>query len=157
MRLNIGSGDQKKEGYKSVDMSDKCNPDYVWDITQFPYPKEWEGCKEVRSDNLFEHIEPKTLIRVINEIHKILMPGGKLWIRVPLLNANPLNIHRAFTDPTHCNYFTIETFDYWEDKPNQAGLNRWKMFGKDYGIIPWKRIMNEEWNKTFLIVELVKI
>jgi len=157
LKLDFGAGDIRTEGFKAVDVSDKSNPDYVWDITNIPFPKEWEGADEVRMDNIAEHIDPKTLIKVINEINRILIPGGKLWIRVPLLTCTPDGIYRAFTDPTHVNYFTMGTFDYWDDAVNAAGINRYRQFGKDYGIIPWKRIRNEEWGSNFLIVELIKV
>lgn len=152
IKLDFGAGDIKTEDYLRVDISPKCNPDYVWDITQFPYPKEWEECEAVRCDNVFEHIQPYTLIKVINEIHRIMKVGGRLWLRVPLLECTPEGIYAAFTDPTHVNFFTLGTFDYWD-----KGHKRQTSFGKDYGIIPWKRIRNEKWGDKFLIVELIKI
>lgn len=149
--MNFGAGKQKIDGYKSVDISEKCNPDYVRDITKIPYPKEWEGCEKIKMDNVAEHIEPYTLIKVINECRRILRPGGKLWIRVPLLLPKHEYLMGAFTDPTHVNYFTEETFQYWDkDHP------RHKVFGRDYGIEGWKLIRNEKTPPKFLIVELQK-
>jgi len=153
MQLDLGAGDIRTEGYKSVDISDKCKPDYIWDITKLPYPKEWEGAEGVRIDNVCEHIEPYTLIKVINEIHRIMKVGGILWSRLPLLKLTEKNFDGVFTDPTHVNQFTKDTFYYW-DKNHR----RCKIFGKDYGIIPWTLLRNEEWkdNDKFLIVELQK-
>jgi predicted SAM-dependent methyltransferase len=152
MRLDFGSGDIRTEGYTSVDISEKCHPDYVWDIRKIPYPKEWEGCEEVRADNILEHLLPEELIAVTNEVNRIMKPGGKFWIRVPLLKLDAEHLDGAFTDPTHRNYFTMGSFDYWDiDHP------RYKSYGKDYGIIPWKRIRNEDYPPKFLIVELIKL
>lgn len=151
MKINLGCGDQKLPGYLNVDYSDKCNPDYVYDITKLPYPKEWEECEEVRCDNLLEHLDGGVMIKVINEIKRILKPGGKLWIRVPLLKLDEEHLDGAFTDPTHRNFFTIGSFDYWDRKHF-----RHNMFGKDYGIKPWTRIRNEDYPPKFLIVELIK-
>ena len=148
LKLNFGAGEQKMEDYKSVDISSKCNPDYVYDITRFPYPDEWIGADQVRCDNVLEHLDGDTMIKVINEIRRILKVGGQLWIRVPLLKMDEQHIDGAFTDPTHKNYFTIGSFDYW-DKDH----SRHKAFGKDYGIEPWKRIRNEDYPPKFLIVE----
>ena len=148
MKINIGCGKEKREGYLAVDKSAKCKPDFIWDITKTPYPKEWEGCEEIRADNIFEHIEAYTLIKVINECHRVLESGGKLWMRVPELREG--NLMPCFTDPTHINYFTEQTFEYYEE-----GHKRYKAFGKAYGIIPWKsRTQRSE--KIFLIIELIK-
>lgn len=153
MKLNFGAADQKMTGYKSVDLSPRYNPDYEYDITKFPYPKEWEGCEEIRADNIFEHIEPYTLIKVINECRRVLKVGGKLWIRVPLLTMTEENLIAVFSDPTHLGQFTLQTFTYWDRKHF-----RQDWIAKDYGIEPWKLIRNEQWKDgpRFLIVELEK-
>jgi len=156
MQYNLGSGKLRIEGWLNVDVSDKCKPDIVADITKIP----WDWMKDataIRMDNVLEHLYPKDMIAVLNECNRKLEVGGKVWIRVPYLSEKPDNIYRAFTDPTHVNTFTEGTFDYWENAKNVSGLNRWRQFGEDYGIIPWKRVRQEVWNKTFLIIELVKI
>ncbi len=130
MRLNMGCGDTKKKDYINIDISDKCNPDVVWDIRNTPFPDEWLGAERIEADNIFEHIEAETLIKVINECNRILKPGGELWIRVPELREN--NLMPCFTDPTHVNYFTEQTFGYYI-----KGHQRYKKFGKDYNIVPW--------------------
>jgi len=153
MKYNIGSGDLKKEGYTNVDLSTKCRPEIVADITKTPWNWANPGAERIEADNLFEHIEPHTLIEVINECHRILKPGGRLWLRVPFVKFTPENLTACFTDPTHVNYFTEGTFDYWN-----KDHARHRAFGKDYGIKPWKVIRNSEWEKKsiFLIVELEK-
>lgn len=157
MKYNLGAGDLIKEGYVSVDMSEKCNPDIVADITQTPW--DWmEEADEIRLDNIAEHLYPHQLINVLNECHKKMKKGGKLWLRSPLVKLTEENLTAAFTDPTHVNYFTIGTFSYWLDEDYRPGVNRWQMFGKDYGIIPWSSGKIREWenNSIFLIVELIK-
>lgn len=154
MKLNLGAGADKIEGFKTVDISDRYNPDYVFDITKTPYPDEWMGCEYIRADNIFEHLYPEQLIAVINECHRIMAPGGILWIRSPHVTLDPQNILGAFTDPTHRSYFTLQTFDYWD-----LEHKRHEWIAKSYGIIGWKRIRNEAWaqNKKFMIVELQKV
>lgn len=153
IKLDLGSGFVRQgTEWTTIDLSPKCNPDYVWDIRNTPYPEEWapeNGVDYIRADNLFEHIEPYTLIKVIQELHRILKVGGILWIRVPNVNI----IEAAFTDPTHVNYFHPNTFDYYDK--NHA-RNRWKEYGQLYGIPPFKRIRQVEVTK-FIIVELKKI
>lgn len=152
MRVDIGSGDIRTEGFLSLDISDKCKPDIVWDIKKTPWEWATEPLEYLRADNILEHLDPTDLINVINEAHRLMAPGGVFWIRVPLLKMDEEHIDGAFTDPTHRNYFTMGSFDYWD-----IDHQRYHSFGKDYGILPWKRIRNEDYPPKFLIVELKKI
>ena len=148
MKLNLGCGDTKKADYLNVDMSKACNPDFVWDIRNIPYPEDWEGAERIEMNNIAEHIEAETFIKVVNECNRILKPGGTLWIRVPELRSD--NLIPCFTDPTHVNYFTEQTFGYY-----LKGHQRFNHFGKDYNIIPWSG-RNQERHGIFLEITLTK-
>ena len=152
-KLDLGSGYVRRDdSWIYIDISPKCKPDYVWDITNIQYPEEWaweDKFDYIRIDNLAEHIEPYTWIKVVQELHRILKVGGILWIRVPSVKVP----EAAFTDPTHVNYFHPNTFDYYDiGHPRK----RWENFGKLYGIPKFKRVRQEEKTK-FIIVELQKI
>lgn len=176
MKLNLGAGDQKIEGYQSVDVAPECKPDFLLDITKFPWPWEENSIDGIMADNIMEHIEPKTFIKVMNECHRILKPGCQIWIRVPhipikadieKLGFNEGDYHKlkrvltrtlealnaAFTDPTHLGFFTPQTFDYWNEDHTRG-----RTFGKSYGIKSWKLITNaiHPQQSKFLIVELQK-
>lgn len=154
IKLDLGSGyETKGREWTRIDMSPKCKPDYVWDITKIPYPEEWapeNGVSYIRMDNIVEHIEPYTWIKVVSELHRVLKPGGILWIRVPNIKAG---LEAAFTDPTHVNYFHPNTFDYYDVGHVRK---RWEDYGRLYGIPRFKRIRQVEVTK-FIIVELKKI
>ena len=168
-KLNIGCGDQKMPGYINVDISAKCKPDAIWDATSKEIPRKLMNADYIRCDNICEHLEPQQFIDLMNNFREMLNEGGRLWLRVPGLNVSPLvdekdlfkrfntllkQLDGVFTDPTHRNQFTNETLLYWDGtKP------RCKIFGKDYGIIPWKMIRCGEWknNNKFLICEMEKL
>lgn len=147
MKANLGCGDNKLRGYINVDMSKKCSPDIVADVTITP----WAWAREferVEMDNLAEHLEADDFIRVVNECNNCLKPGGTLWIRVPELREG--NLMPCFSDPTHVNYFTDQTFQYFvKSEP------RFQNFGKDYNIIPWSKLEQKK-NGIFLEVTLTK-
>lgn len=150
-QLNLGCGQEKLQGYINIDISAKCKPDYVWDVTKLPYPKQWATpgtIDRIEADNLCEHIEAYTFIKVINHWYDLLKDGGKLWIKVPLCRQD--NMVATFTDPTHINFFTEGTFGYF-----LKGHVRHQRFGKDYGIKGW-RVVDQEVKLPFLIVELTK-
>ena len=151
LKYNLGCGDTKKPGFVNVDISDKSHPDIVADLKVFPWDWMEDGAERIESDNYLEHCTPEDLIATINEAHKKMASGGILWIRVPLLKLDAEHIDGAFTDPTHRNYFTMGSFDYWD-----INHQRHHSFGKDYGILPWERIRNEDYPPKFLIVELMR-
>lgn len=150
-KLNIGAGFDKKidNDWIHIDKSIECKPDYVWDITKFPFPEEWakeNSIEYIKCDNLAEHIEPLVWIKVVQEFYRILKSNGILWLRVP--NCCSDNFKAVFSDPTHCNYFTKETFNYYDWRTTQ-----WKNFGRCYGI-PKFEIVYCKVEKIFIVVEL---
>jgi SAM-dependent methyltransferase len=157
MKYDLGAGKTRTEGFVSVDISGKCDPDIITDITKFPW--DWaKDCDYIRADNIMEHIEPNKFIEVMNEAHRVMKPGGIIWIRVPCCRPEEPFWDACFRDPTHIAYFTEKTFDYWDTSDNEKYPThaRWENFGKDYGIIPWKRI-RQKVIKPFLIIELMKV
>lgn len=60
----------------------------------------------IRSNHCFEHLADT--VQVMEEVHRILKPGGIAEITVPHVS----NIG-YFADPTHKSPFTYTTFDYF--------------------------------------------
>lgn len=153
MKLNLGCGDKKKKGYINVDISPKCDPDVVADVTETP----WEFADDVERiefDNLLEHLTRNDVINVLNECHRVLKDGGTVWIKSPAIQKdfNYQQLDAVFGDPTHRSFFTERTFDYWNKKDP---MNRWHNFGKDYGIKGYSG-MKKEKNGLFIEVTLIK-
>ncbi len=98
MRLNLGSGDQKKEGYVNVDVCGQ--PDVTCDLSVFPWPWASDSVDEVFSSHFLEHVADYE--RTILEIHRILKPGGRLAFRVPHYRS-PLAVW-------HLHRWTFSTF-----------------------------------------------
>lgn len=156
MKVLIGSGSQKEDGFVSVDISEKCGADIVADIRN---PWDWakEPIEAIRADNVLEHLTWEETRDVMNQAWEKMAPGGLFWIRVPLaisqtddLESLKSHLMAAMTDPSHKSFYTTETFDYYDiDHP------RGRVYGRDYGLKLWKRLRNDE-DSRFLIVELQK-
>jgi predicted SAM-dependent methyltransferase len=152
MQYNLGSGDTKKEGFINVDMSPKSKPEIVADIRVIPWNWMEDEAERIEADNVFEHLSVEERIDVINECHRKMKVGGILWIRVPILKMDEKHFSGVFADPTHKCIWTMETVDYWN-----LNHRRHHSFGKDYGIIGWEIIRNEEWGEKFGIIEMKKV
>ena len=92
--LNIGSGNQPRfKSFLNVDMIDYENVDIVCNIDNLPFKN--ESIKSVINLGVLEHVEnPK---EVLDEIYRILAPGGYLMSTIPFLqpfHASPHDYQR---------------------------------------------------------------
>ena len=101
MKLNLGCGDKKMDGFVNVDKYG--NPDLRVDLSLFPWPWEDNSIDEIYSDNYFEHAQE--FMRTWRESHRILKKGGSLTLIVPNWR-NPL----AVWPEQHLHQFSIGTF-----------------------------------------------
>ena len=116
MHLDIGCGNKCKEGYVGLDKVQLPGVSIVADIEQ-GLPIKSASCKVVRAHHVFEHVS--NLIGLMNEIHRVLMPGGRLEIGIPLVGMMTTDKgfvfgNGAYTDPSHCRFFVIDSFNYWQ-------------------------------------------
>lgn len=96
MKLDLGSHGEKHEGYLSVDLFDQ-NADIKCDAATLPY--EDNTIEEIRCFHLLEHyragnyeihlsnpLNPKTAKEALTEWKRVLIPGGKLHLKLPDLD-----------------------------------------------------------------------
>ena len=145
MKLLLGAGKDRRDGWISVDKLASLKPDVTWDLTIAPWPWQDESVEYAEADNLAEHIgwgpNGEDLLMVfMNEAHRVIMPGGQLLIRVPDFRYW---LDGAVKDPTHRRYFVSSSFDYWK-----ADHQTYKNYGSFYGYKPWN--VNIETDKRFL-------
>ncbi len=148
VKINLGCGENKRRGFVNVDRSKEVNPDICEDVTKIPWKWGTESSVDlIFADNLFEHIREEPLLKVMQECHRLLKPGGLLQIIVPI--SAPDNFMAMYSDPMHVNHnFTAETYDYFDHRHI-----RWKRYGRAYGNPKFERIRQERQGR-FLAVEL---
>jgi predicted SAM-dependent methyltransferase len=82
MRLNIGAGGVRREGYLSVDIRPETAPDIVsaaWDLSTVA-----DGSVgEIYSRHMLEHLDPSDARRALARWSALLRPGGALHVIVP--------------------------------------------------------------------------
>ena len=81
MKLNLGAGDKPIDGYESIDLFPRTPGAKEVDLLQFPWPWEDESIDAIALHHVLEHFT--NIEDMIMELHRILKPGGELWIRVP--------------------------------------------------------------------------
>lgn len=106
--LDLGCGRQKISSAVGIDLNPASDADVIHDLNVFPYPFAENEFDEVHCDSILEHLE--NFFRVMEEIHRITVPGGIIHIKVPYYTS-----FDAFTDPTHTHFFTSRSFDYFRE------------------------------------------
>lgn len=104
-KLNIGCGNDIRENYVNLDSREIEGVDVVHDVNVLPLPFEESFFDEILCQDVLEHIN---YIPLMEDMHRILKPGGCLIIRVPHFTS--IN---NFIDPTHKNRFSTKTFTFF--------------------------------------------
>lgn len=110
--LNIGCGPTRIPGSIGLDkVKIEGFVDVVHDLNQTPYPFGDNSVDEIHIYHVLEHLENP--ITKLEDLHRILKPGGVIHIRVPHFSSMG-----AFTDLTHIRPFGYISFDcFQKDNP----------------------------------------
>ena len=106
MKINLGCGRRYLEGWVNCDVAASVKTDKQFDLNRFPYPFPGQVADEILLDNVLEHLDD--VIKVVEECHRILKPGGHLKILVPYGKTD-----WALQDPTHKHFFTEKSMEYF--------------------------------------------
>jgi len=129
IKLDLGCSDHKQPNFVGMDIRPCKGVDIVHDASKFPYPIPTSTCLMVLMSHLWEHIEPKYRVDMMNELHRIMKPDGQLMIAVPY--AASFGAHQ---DPTHYPCPNEATFTYFD-----PGYPLYQV----YQPRPWKLVRND--------------
>ena len=133
IRLDIGCGANKNPGFVGIDMLDLPGVDIIWDLETFPWPLPDECALMATASHVLEHIDPHggVFIRVMDEIWRVLKPGGQFAFVVPHAESPGM-----MQDPTHCNFINETTMHYFDPDPEMKNMGQ-SLYGF-YRPKPWK-------------------
>lgn len=94
LKLDLGCGKQPKEGFEGVDSRD-FGQRHVLDLRK-PWPWRDNSVEEVNASHFVEHLNAPERIHFVNELYRVLIPGGKATISTPHWASM-----RAYGDLTH--------------------------------------------------------
>lgn len=136
IRLHIG-GREPKEGWKILNIEPGEGVDIVGDVRNLVAFAD-ESCSEIYASHVLEHLILKDVLPVFNELHRLLVPGGRLYISVPdleilcwMFNSPTLGVPEKFslmqmiyggqTDDHDFHHFGF-SFDFMVDMLRDAGF-----------------------------------
>jgi len=129
MKLNIGAGGKRIDGFTGVDAVPRPAADIVAPAHSIPLP---DGCaEEIMAIHLVEHILPWELKTALAEWNRLLAPGGLLVLEMP--------------DMIKCCKNIISGKMRGGKHPDQLGM--WGLFGDNRYEDPY---MLHRWAYTFV-------
>lgn len=137
--LHLGCGSTKRAGAIGVDVLPLPGVDVVHNLNSFPYPFANGEFSLVVAEHVLEHLED--VVSVVEEIHRILKPGGRLEIICPHFSSAD-----TFTDITHKHFITSRSFDYFVPgsdlyKYGYSQKAKFRVIRKELGPRPWPLIL----------------
>jgi predicted SAM-dependent methyltransferase len=144
MKINIGAGDVKLEGYVTLDYDALSNPDYQLDIEKDKFPFEDNSVETVVAHHILEHLG-EGYFHCLQEIYRVCKHGAIVDIRVP----HPR--HDSFlADPTHRRPITVVGLQLFSQKFNKhcrekgyASSRLGEYFEVDFEVLDYKYIPDE--------------
>lgn len=114
VKINLGAGSDNEPDWINVDMIKLEGIDVVHNLINFPYPFPDNYADEIKAVDVLEHLPPYIgeahgVIKFIEECHRILKPGGTLYMQTPGWKAEFLWI-----DPTHVRGFDVQSMDFFD-------------------------------------------
>lgn len=109
--LDVGCGSKKIKGAIGIDQRMYPCIDVCCNLNYFPYPFKDNTFALIIFRDVIEHLQDT--IKVIEEIYRIIKPGGVLVLLYPHYTYST-----AYTDPGHVRYFSALSFDRFNPKNN---------------------------------------
>jgi SAM-dependent methyltransferase len=95
LKLNLGAGKSRMDGYLSVDSIPFDGLDVVCDLRE-RWPWDDNSASHIHMSHVLEHFEADERVHIFNEAYRVLVPAGQMHIVTPHWASQ-----RAYGDPTH--------------------------------------------------------
>lgn len=155
IRLELGAGDRRMEGWTSVDMNDNCELNL--DLTA-PIPFPDNSVSMIYSCHVLEHFKYSELIKLLEECLRILKPGGSFSASVPNARIYIEAYHSPdnFNPDLYCRHTPAYNYnskiDYVNYMAYMDGHHQY-MFDEEnivviLGKVGFKHVMLRDFDKT---------
>lgn len=160
MRINIGAGSTRFEGYVNCDYSDYYNPEHVFDLEKDTWPFEDNSVTHVIAHHVLEHLG-EGYFHALKELYRVCAPGAIIDVRVPHYNHH--NFHH---DATHKRSITPHGLNMFSQKQNHrdfvanAATSRLGQYlGIDIEVITYSYIVDKVYEPllSFASTEQIEI
>lgn len=119
LRLNLGCGSHKLDGYLNVDSQAACHPDQIVQLESIPWPWANNTVDEIFMSHVLEHLgaQTETYFSVIKELYRVCKPDARITIIVPHPRSD-----NFLADPTHVRPITGMGLSMFDQSLNRHSL-----------------------------------
>lgn len=150
MKLNLGSGNNKVEGYINIDQNRETLPDIVLDLEKDCLPFDDNSVCFVLAYHILEHLGAG-FFHCLRELHRVCQPNSIIEIRVP----HPR--HDIFLiDPTHVRPIYPHTLDMFSKERNKKGAETNSsetplgiIHNVNFKVVDYKFLLDPYWETKF--------
>jgi hypothetical protein len=120
LKLNLGCGYNRKDGWVNVDRVPDCNPDMVCDLEKFPWPFADCSVDEILLNHVLEHLGEscEIYLGIIGELYRVCVNEATIYINVP----HPRHDH-YLADPTHVRPISVEGLRMFDQELNRVWIS----------------------------------
>ena len=108
IKLHLGCGRQRKEGFINIDYNKTRATDYVLDVVNLPFPS--NSVQQIENYHLIEHISIKDISQALKNWQNVLKPGGKLIMEFPNFDKNVESYLKRGNEKRLSNIFGAQRF-----------------------------------------------
>jgi SAM-dependent methyltransferase len=126
MKLYLGAGSKRLDGYTHVDIEPQAGIDVAYDLNQVPWPWADDSVEAIVAEDLVEHLAIN-LIQFCDEAWRVLVPDGELFVRTPHHGGDS-----SWIDPTHRWHLHEQAFQYLDPDTH------WGRQFPDYAKHKWR-------------------
>lgn len=150
MKLNIGGGDKRYEGFLNIDYDSHCNPDFLFNIEKDPWPFEDNSVDAIIAHHILEHLG-EGYFHVMKEMYRVCKPNTLIDIVVPHHRHNHFH-----DDPTHRRPITVggmwlfsKKYNDSCKKDNCAASRLGYYFDVDFEVVDTLEVPDPDYIKIF--------
>lgn len=114
MKINLGSGHKRYDGFLNVDSDPSTKPDFLVDLEKEKLPFKDSSVEEIKAYHILEHIGPN-FFTFLQEIYRVCKNNAVIDVIVP----HPRHDY-FFGDPSHVRPITIEMMSRFSKKFNDT-------------------------------------
>jgi hypothetical protein len=161
MRLNLGCGSNKRDGFVNVDISPLCNPDQVLNLEDTPWPWPDSSVDEIAMTHVLEHLGQTTEIYfdILRELYRVCRHSATITIVVPHPRHDDF-LH----DATHVRAVTVEGLSMFSRKnceewiaKGQANTPLAMIVGVDFDMVESEFLLDEPWASKLSLKSLTQV
>jgi hypothetical protein len=161
MRINLGCGYRKRDGFHNVDKYAGCAPDEVVDLESFPWPWPSDSVDEVVMSHVLEHLgaTPDVYFGVFRELYRVCRHEATVHITVP----HPR--HDTFlADPTHVRPVTVDGLAMFSRRLCEEWIRDGRantpialMIGVDFEIVSTALALEPIWRSKLELKKITEV